>query len=207
MDGYYEYKLSTSTNTLEILYDGPNNVVFPGKQTITFTYPKIRVHGILFGDRLTYPSGSMMFEDVEHHLKAVVIFNYGKKRSLFGSRKPGTKLDDVDGLIYYAQQGAKSQKSVTHRSELTDVERPVSQISGSWLRSLKIGGTVFWDIDQVVPYPLLYTKEPLPSDCRYREDIIWLRRGRMDYAQDWKLRLEAEQRRAAALHAAYTKSH
>jgi len=41
--------------------------------------------------------------------------------------------------------------------------------------------------------PLL-TKEILPSDWRYREDLIWLKYGYMRIASQWKIRLEVQQR-------------
>ena len=34
----------------------------------------------------------------------------------------------------------------------------------------------------------------LPSDWRYREDLIWLKYGYMRIAQQWKIRLEVQQR-------------
>lgn len=33
---------------------------------------------------------------------------------------------------------------------------------------------------------------PLPSDPRFREDLIWLKREKEDYAQTWKTRLEIQ---------------
>lgn len=35
---------------------------------------------------------------------------------------------------------------------------------------------------------------PLPSDCRYREDIVWLKKKNMKQAELWKLKLEEIQR-------------
>jgi len=35
---------------------------------------------------------------------------------------------------------------------------------------------------------------PLPSDCRFREDLIWLAIGNLDFAQNWKVKLEEQQR-------------
>jgi hypothetical protein len=34
----------------------------------------------------------------------------------------------------------------------------------------------------------------LPSDVRYREDLIWLKNGNEAFAQTWKTRLEIQQR-------------
>lgn len=35
---------------------------------------------------------------------------------------------------------------------------------------------------------------PIPSDCRYREDIVWVKREEKVQAEIWKLKLEAIQR-------------
>ena len=49
-------------------------------------------------------------------------------------------------------------------------------------------------------YPI---KSTIPSDCRYREDLIWLKRSLLcseynklyeEYAQRWKVALEIQQR-------------
>lgn len=198
MHGYYEYKIRMSANTLEGQQDGPNVVEFGNGQKIVFRYPKVKIHGTVFGKRTIYPSGVMTFEDERNRLRAVIVFNYGKKRRLFGSRKKGTKIDDIEGIIYYAKKGLKQPK-IAEIKQLTDVELPVAHILGSWLHNLKIGGTTFWDIDRVQPYVLQYTKDPLPSDWRFREDLIWLRRNDLVVSQEWKTRLEVEQRRVEKL--------
>lgn len=193
MHAYHQFRINMSANTLVGQQDGPNTVEFPNGQKITFRYAKFKVHGVIFGKRRVYPSGVITFEDVQNRLRAAIVFNHGKKRGFFGSRKAGTKIDDMEGILYYAKKGS-TQPKITQIKELTDVELPVGQISGSWLKSLNISGTIYWDIDKVVPWVLRYEENPLPSDWRFREDIIWLRRNNMPFSQEWKLRLEAEQR-------------
>ncbi len=199
MYGHHEYKGHVSANTLEGQQDGPNTVEFANGQKITFHYPKVKIHGIIMGSRMIYQSGPMTFEDTKNRIKAVIIFNYGKSRSMFSSRKKGTKIDDFDGLIYYARKMDKPQEMVAQIKDLKDVEMPIGPITGSWLRSLKIAGATYWDIDKLEPAPVLFAPRPLPSDWRYREDLIWLRRQNMDRAQEWKVRLEVEQRRDRTL--------
>ncbi len=194
MYGHYIYRIHMSGNTLEGQQEGPNVVEFSNGQKITFRYPKIKIHGMIYGKRMIYPSGVMTFEDPDNRLRAAVVFNHGKSRGLFSSRKKGTKIDDFDGIMYYAKRGSKMPK-IEQLKELTDVERPVGQVTGSWLKSLKISGATFWDIDRVQPFLLEYGENPLPSDWRFREDLIWLRRNNMEISQEWKMRLEAEQRR------------
>jgi hypothetical protein len=47
---------------------------------------------------------------------------------------------------------------------------------------LQIGTEEFWNYDDNEPMKPLPIPNPLPSDPRYREDLVWLRRGNEDYA-------------------------
>ena len=200
MHGRYVYKVRLSANTLEALQDGPNIIEFPNGQKVIFRYPKIKIHGMIFGRRTIYPSGVMYFEDPVNNLRAAVVFNYGKGRGLFSSRKKGTKIDDFDGIMYHSKKGMP-QQNISQLKELKDVDKVVGQITGSWLKELKIAGSIFWNIDKVLPHVIEYSNNPLPSDWRFREDLIWLRRNEMKISQAWKIRLEVEQRRDEKLRA------
>lgn len=48
------------------------------------------------------------------------------------------------------------------------------------------------------PVKLIHTPGPLDSDCRYREDLIYLAQNDLDLAQKWKLNLEVLQRKDRA---------
>lgn len=50
------------------------------------------------------------------------------------------------------------------------------------------------------------TKESLPSDCRFRSDLIALASGNLQLAEQEKLRLEVLQRADRALRQKYNKS-
>ena len=69
--------------------------------------------------------------------------------------------------------------------------RPICEIQGNWLRSLTIDGKKYWDIDAEIPFRQRPGMEDiLPSDWRYREDLIWLKYNYMKIAQKWKIRME-----------------
>ena len=58
----------------------------------------------------------------------------------------------------------------------------ICDISGSWKDYLIIGDSKYWsssDTSLIKPMPI---PNPLPSDPRYREDLIWLKRGNEEYA-------------------------
>jgi hypothetical protein len=203
--GHYEYKMKISPNSLTSDQDGPNVVEFHDGQKIAYHYPFIEIKGLIFGDRVVYSTGNMVFEDVQNDLKAVIVFDYGKKKSFFSSRKKGTKLDEFEGLIYIPKKNVKNKKEVYAVKDLKDVDKPLAPITGSWLNFVRIGDVTYWEMDKIRPLPLKFKDPPLPTDWRYREDLIWLRRNNMETAQEWKLRLEVEQRRDRATRAKYAK--
>lgn len=45
----------------------------------------------------------------------------------------------------------------------------------------------------------MFAQDPLPSDCRFREDLIWLYKKNEDHSQTWKVKLEEQQRHDRAL--------
>ena len=77
-----------------------------------------------------------------------------------------------------------------------DAEEIYCELEGSWLRELKIDGEEWWHIDDPVLRPQRHIPDrvSLPSDWRYREDLIYLHRGNMKMADKWKVRLEVQQR-------------
>lgn len=72
--------------------------------------------------------------------------------------------------------------------------KKICDIEGSWLRSLRIGDKKYWDIDSDVPCRQVphIGSAVLPSDWRYREDLIWLKYNYMLIAQKWKFRMEEQ---------------
>eukprot|EP00826_Nyctotherus_ovalis_P033105 TRINITY_DN2670_c0_g1_i3.p1 TRINITY_DN2670_c0_g1~~TRINITY_DN2670_c0_g1_i3.p1 ORF type:complete len:542 (+),score=101.09 TRINITY_DN2670_c0_g1_i3:1076-2701(+) len=199
--GHHNFKLKMSANTMEAFQDGPNIIEFADGHKINYCYPKAKVHGLIMGKRMVYPSGVMEFEDRANNLKAVIIFNYGKKRGLFSSRMKGSKIDHIDGIIYHPKNTPPPNVRAAQLKDLKDIHKVIAKITGSWLNSINIDNAQYWNIDQVTPSPLKFEGNPLPSDWRFREDIVWLRREKTEYAQEWKLRLETEQRKDRALRA------
>jgi len=59
---------------------------------------------------------------------------------------------------------------------------------------LRIDGELFWEMDKYVPFRFHPMPWPLPSDSRYREDLLWLRYENLKYSQEWKSKLEVQQR-------------
>ena len=54
-----------------------------------------------------------------------------------------------------------------------------ADVDGDWLSHLKIGNpkssdSTVWEFDQLKAYKIHYVSNPLPSDCRFRVDLIAL---------------------------------
>ena len=79
-------------------------------------------------------------------------------------------------------------------------DRVVHVVSGSWLGCVKFGNDIHWDwTDEKSGLMKKYTpiphSDPLPSDSRYRADLISLGKGDTNGSQDWKVKLEVKQRK------------
>lgn len=109
-------------------------------------------------------------------------------KSLFVKKKAGSRSDDLKGDVIGAD------------------DKVLGIIEGSWLQSItfkdKSTGKkqLLWDYEDrkndVKAKPI---DNPLPSDSRYREDIIWLAKENLQEAANWKDRLERKQRYEAKL--------
>ena len=159
--------------------------------------------------RSAYWQNCLVFVDVKNGLKGVIRLG----RNYY-------KIHELDGYIIkfpfpadYKMDYAKEQDFGYRYNTDNGEYEIVSRCKGSWLESLEFDGKKFWDIDTDVPNWIKPEKDALPSDGRYREDIIWLYRSfylarddeeRIMYenlAQNWKLMLEKLQREERELKA------
>ena len=69
-----------------------------------------------------------------------------------------------------------------------------AQATGAWLTHIKFGKDKYWDIDDLRPFDVRRVNNPLPSDSRFRIDLIALEHGAMEKAQENKDVLENIQR-------------
>eukprot|EP00741_Cyanophora_paradoxa_P021675 tig00000241_g20921.t1 len=71
----------------------------------------------------------------------------------------------------------------------------VSEGRGSWLSHIEFGSKRVWDIKTTLRYPgAAPDTDPLPTDSRFREDIVLLAAGRVQEAQAAKHAIEERQR-------------
>ncbi len=211
LSGYFDMQMggmlkALVTNTMAIIPKGKITVYLPiNKQTICYQFPKITLGGAIFGQRYVLFDGHMKFEDRENNLKCVIAFNKARKEL------KGKRVHDFYGRIfnwdYKKEEGDKNKPFYedtmsSHPFPLHN-KNIVSVVTGSWLENIKFDDKVYWDIKQSISPQIYPEKIVLPSDVRYREDRTWLKLSwenhdyeklYEDYAQKWKLALEAQQR-------------
>lgn len=194
MHGKYQYKMEFSANSFKLRQAGYHHIVFKDGGVVSFKLPFAKFSGMVMGTRIVYFTGEMKFIDKANALKAVVLFDSGKTEGMFASRKKGCKRDQFEGILYRWDTMADKQKKVKKLKELKDIESPICQITGSWLHNIKFGEETYWTIDEVMPTGIWYAARVLPSDWRFREDLLWIRKENETIADLWKKELEVQQR-------------
>ena len=110
----------------------------------------------------------------------------------------------LNGAIYLANDEQQFNTNATWLDEVGDLDEYIWKIEGSWVNSWVIDGKKYWEIANEILKPHLPVTNPLPSDSRYREDLVWIwKETSEDYAQQWKEALEDCQRNDEKLRKKY----
>ena len=165
-----------------------------------------KLGGTIRGDRTIEPCGNFLFEDLTNNLRAVVIMGTYKTSGFWTVTESGGK-DQIEGVIYKTSEPIDEKVNlkryfktspieVKALSELKDKGEELGKISGSVIESILINDEEIWNLEGMDPVRHYPTTEGFicPSDWRFREDLIWLKRVCLDYAGAWKLKKENQQR-------------
>ena len=213
MYGYFDLSLETKSfgNKIICFTKGINTVDFYKiNEKINFTIPSSKIlNAIATEGRSAHYVDVMIFYDLKNNLKAFVQFAKDTKHicdiigCIFKYNFPKDyKFNfDKEYEIFNKIDLKKLKKNNIFKKE--DI---LSNITGSWLNKLYFDDIKYWDIDEDLPTYIRPTLNCLPSDSRFREDLIWLYRSfyksknekeRLYYeklAQNWKLMIEKVQR-------------
>jgi len=202
---------------LHLLQDGPNTCEFKNGEKILFYWPFSRLTGLLFGERTCKWTGVMKFIDPKNKIKAIIKMDDGEKKGVFSK----SRSDVFNGSIYEytepvisvkdKEKEKEKKKKVNAKDqqkedkEMKDCKKELAKITGSWIEKLEIDGKDIWNINRDYPTRAQPVKNPLPSDCRYREDLLWVKHGSLPNAEEWKVALEIRQRLEKKLRQDYEK--
>ena len=159
---------------------GPLYIKFPQiNECIIGHYPEIRMINLIYDDRANYYCGNMVFLDIKNNFKAVIKFYQNEKifHEIVGSV---LKYKYANNFKYDFEKewefGQKFQRGKKIK-EINDHYEQIDEINGNWVSKLIIGNEVRWDITAQKPEFIRPVKKCIPSDGRFREDLIWLYRS------------------------------
>ncbi len=206
----FEFVTNSSTfslnPTVKISQKGPVKICFNNKDKdiIEYNMPVVRLNNT--GKEKNRSSNwidEMIFVDRKNNLKAIISF--GKDDKYVHGFSGGIFKENFPlGYKFNCAQIDKEKESKNIKKCLKN--DMISKISGSWLKGIFFDEEELWSIDRDIPSAIIPNEIVLPSDGRYREDLIWLfnaweaendevKRKYEQYSQTWKLMIEDVQRK------------
>eukprot|EP00198_Chlamydomonas_reinhardtii_P005127 XP_001694463.1 predicted protein [Chlamydomonas reinhardtii] len=169
-------------NSVKGRQTGTNCVTFASDgASVEYELPGLQVKGVLWGTRVLKYSGQMVFKDVKNGLTATIDVD------------PQPQAGFLTGWF-------RAKKAVV--GKLCRGDTVIDTCHGNWLHYFEWdkganGGRAkrLWDIRTASVTPAVAVADPLPSDCRNREDVVFLKAKDQPKSQEWKLTLEERQRR------------
>ena len=165
---------------------GPIYIKFPElNECIVCHIPCVKaVNAISETSRALLYFGNMVYVDVKNNLKAVIQFNFNKNK--FHEIKGCTMIYNFPSNYKYIfdkewEFGNKfkvedSLNKKYNKKKPKNIEI-IDSINGSYLEQLIIGQKVVWNINEQIPEYIRPVRNCIPSDGRFREDLIWLYRS------------------------------
>lgn len=204
--GYHEFHAKAGPNSIKARQKGLIRIEF-NTESVYVSLPYAHIKGVLMGKRVFNWKGTMTVCDPRHRLFAQVKFRAKQgnllTRALGQAKAP---KDYFEGLILRVNSGHPALTSQGLTAILEDGKRVlspekgdefVSKVTGFWPLHLDISGRRYWSIESYRPFSLRPVPDLLPSDSRFRGDLLALEESDMQRAQAAKEALEARQRQDA----------
>ena len=189
ISGYWDLAVKTQSlgNEMIIHQKGPITVKFPEiNEYFVGHIPFVKaINARSEEKRAMLYFGSLVCVDPIHNHKCFIEFNYNKKNfheirgctmnyKFSKDYKFDANKEWEFGLKFKTDSNIKENQLKTKMNDnyyIRDI------ISGSFLEHLKIGDQIIWDINKDFPDPIIPVKYCIPSDGRFREDLLWLYRS------------------------------
>jgi hypothetical protein len=203
----FEFVTNSSTSfnpTVRISQKGPVKICFNNKDIIEYNMPVVRLNNT--GSEKNRSSNwidEMIFVDIKNNLKAIISF--GKNDKNVHEFSGGIFHETFPlGYVFNNSQIEKEKESKNIKKCMKN--EMINKISGSWLKGIYFDEEELWSIDRDIPTAIIPNEVVLPSDGRYREDLIWLfnswetdneevKKKYEQYSQTWKMMIEDVQRK------------
>ena len=159
--------------------------------------PVMKMTGMASKNRYLFLKNKMVIEDKKNCVKSVIFFNLVKET------KTVKRYDEFEGIIYKYKAGVASDGKEKSIKDLKDIESEIARVNGAWTTHIEINGINYWKIEESKPADLIFANNPLPSDVRFREDLVWLKKKNIPFADAWKDSIEIRQRKDRTLRKKY----
>ncbi len=167
---------------------------------IYFTMATMWFRGLMYGKNTCGFDEYMFFHFPAANLKAFVKIN------------SKIRADSVEGCILPSNENhvlipAKFGSNLfpNLKPRLSDFKDNICLIEGAFNEKILFDKIVYWE-SRHKAYKLQMSEDVLPSDFRFREDLIWYNYGSLDQAEEWKTKLEEVQREGQKSRQNYSKS-
>jgi hypothetical protein len=108
-------------------------------------------------------------------------------------------FDDTNGLVGWYEPGKRNVQDYIVGAIEQDGER-ICEIYGNYCGFLEFDGDRYWDVRDTIKFKVAESENDiLPSDSRYRQDLVSFKKGDVEEAQNFKEKLELDQRHDAKL--------
>lgn len=187
ISGYWDLSVKTQNFGSEMIINqnGPIYIKFPElNECIICHIPFIKaINATSEENRALLYFGNMIFVDVKNKLKAIIQFNFNENK--FHEIKGCTMnyIFPPDYKYIFDKEWEFGLNSIIEEDEMKitikdnkENYKIIDILKGSYLEELIIGNETVWNINQIPEY-IEPAKHCIPSDGRYREDLIWLFRS------------------------------
>ena len=198
MHGNIQIKPKFTGNELNVQFKGIITVELNGVK-IYVQLCDMRNSGLMMGKFKLRLKGNFFFYYPDAKLKGYITVGANKDSKMTDNLSGGiaahdTPVDMSSGCL---------QKSLFPKKK--GETQLISTIQGNWLSAIRFDNKLYWEQSMECMRLLMY-KDVLPSDWRYREDLLWKLHGNAKSSNAWKYKLEAIQRKFRKLRQAYRKS-
>jgi len=200
IEGSFEFHASISTNSVKSRKIGDFRVKFKNTGSVIYAqFPTGQMSGTSFGKRTWQYTKKLQVYDFANHYYTEVDFDKSessKKRKETSGYFSNHVYKMNDKFAVKAKNEIQKQKDAEIKfKEKEHAVTKLDKIEGSWLESISFNDTIYWAYANPWPYKVHSFDNPLPSDCNFRLDLLYLKAGDEIKAQESKTMLEEIQRK------------
>ena len=205
MYGYLIIDASVYVNTLYSTRLGKWYIKFQDGTVFQIRIPPLLLKGLSMGDRIYNFFNKCLVQDLTNKLCAYIEMNPdepGFLSSFFKSKK--TFPDYFRGNIVNLSDVTIDENNGDHK--LVKNAKSYCNIEGEWTSFISFDNVEYWNNDTTKGFTVYSHNFVLPSDGRFRGDLINQIKGNQEKSQEEKEKLEVRQRQDRKLRAEYAKN-